>query len=92
MDKETIYDEQIAPLMNQIIEVCMANKIAMFSSFSLDLESGLICTTALLKEDHEPPDSYKAAYDLVARGGRPAPLMYTIRENGKVKEMGAILR
>jgi hypothetical protein len=32
-DNEKIYDEQIAPLMSQIIEICKANNIPMFADF-----------------------------------------------------------
>jgi len=32
-NKEKIYDEQIAPLMNQIIEICRSENIPMFVEF-----------------------------------------------------------
>ena len=50
-DKERIYDEQISPLMAQIIEICRDNCINMASSFSLDFdeeaEETLFCSTVL---------------------------------------------
>lgn len=32
-DKEKIYDEQISPLMKQIIQICKANDIPVFAEF-----------------------------------------------------------
>lgn len=34
--KEKIYDEQISPLMKQIIEICKEHKIPLFSIFGFD--------------------------------------------------------
>lgn len=56
---ETIYDEEVAPLMKQIIKVCKENDIPLIASFQLtegpyyedDEDSGpLSCTTSLLPE------------------------------------------
>lgn len=44
-DKETIYDEQIAPLMTQLLEVCQREGIPMFASFQYSDEG--FCTSAL---------------------------------------------
>ena len=45
-DKEKVYDEQIAPLMKQIIDICKEHEIAHVCSFALsDSETGLLCTT-----------------------------------------------
>lgn len=54
--KENIYDEEIAPLMNQILEICREHKIAMLAQFGTPSESdkGLVCTTALLRDIYEP--------------------------------------
>ena len=35
MNKEQAYDEQISPLMQQIIEVCKEKGIAMIASFDI---------------------------------------------------------
>lgn len=32
-DKESIYDEQIAPLMDQIIKICRANELPIVATF-----------------------------------------------------------
>jgi hypothetical protein len=49
--KEEIYDEQISPLMLQIIAICQAADIKMLSSYALVDADGeeLACTTALLE-------------------------------------------
>lgn len=50
--KEAIYDEQIAPLMKQIIKICQENSIALVSTFGLDDIGAdgdkLLCSTALI--------------------------------------------
>jgi len=63
MDKEQIYDEQIAPLMEQIIAICKANGIAMVSSFSIPTEAddGLQCTTYMPDESGDLPERYATA-------------------------------
>lgn len=55
--RELMYDEQISPLMKQIIAIAKANDIPMFATFDLDDDRrdagrlGLHCTTLLLPED-----------------------------------------
>lgn len=53
--KETAYDEQIFPLMEQIIAICKEHKINMTAGFSLGLDPGvdesLFCTTCLASID-----------------------------------------
>lgn len=55
--KETVYNEEIFHFMAQIIKICKDNKIAMLALFSLDEpdNEGLMCTTALLGEEFDPP-------------------------------------
>jgi hypothetical protein len=43
--KEIIYDEQIAPLMAQIIEICKQNEIPMFAEFQYSDSD--FCTTCI---------------------------------------------
>lgn len=49
--KEALYDEQISPLMAQIIALCKTHKINMIADFSLghdpEADETLFCTTAL---------------------------------------------
>lgn len=49
-DKEAVYDEQISPLMTQVIAICKANNIPMVAQFQYanDKENGpALCTTTL---------------------------------------------
>ena len=58
-DREPIYDEQVAPLMTEIIRICLENDIPMVACFQLsdgdrdeDEEMGpMFCTTALLEPE-----------------------------------------
>lgn len=90
--KEQIYDEQISPLMTQIIEICKRHKIAHVCSFSLDFDEGLCCTTCSTTDECEPPEKFK---DCVRRlyGEDSRPLtMLTVRDgNGKITKMEAIV-
>ncbi|MBE3110411.1 MAG: hypothetical protein IMZ46_07835 [Acidobacteria bacterium] len=55
--KEAFYDERIAPLMGQIIELCKEARINMAAQFSLgydpDADSTLFCSTTLPDLDAE---------------------------------------
>lgn len=44
-DNETVYDEQIAPLVTQIIEICRQYNIPIFATFQYAPES--FCTTGI---------------------------------------------
>jgi hypothetical protein len=44
-NKEIIYDEKIAPLMAQIIEICKQNEIPMFADFQYSDSD--FCTTCI---------------------------------------------
>ena len=59
-DKEKIYDEQISPLMTQIIKICKDNNIAYTGSFCLkedkantEEEGDLMCSTHLPSPEYE---------------------------------------
>lgn len=54
MSKESVYDEQIDPLMKQIITICHTHKISLICDFGL--EEDLHCTTALLSDEFSPSD------------------------------------
>lgn len=66
-NKEQIYDEQINPLMAQIISLCKLHKIAMLCSFSIptEYEPSLMCTTALLAKSYNPPSELTDAFDVI---------------------------
>lgn len=70
-NKETVYDEQINPLMAQIIAICKEHKIPMVASFEYgrrgDADSDL-CSTYLAFGDEAPACNrlklaYQAIYD-----------------------------
>jgi hypothetical protein len=47
-DNEAVYDEQISPLMTQIIEICKANNIPMVASFQFAGDA--FCTSSVLPD------------------------------------------
>ena len=65
--KENIYDEEIAPLMNQILRICREHKIAMIAQFATPTESdkGLVCTSALLRDIYEPNKWMIKAFEIL---------------------------
>lgn len=92
MNKEQIYDEQIAPLMTQIIEICQKHGIAMLASYAIPApeDPGLMCTTHLADGDGVMP--FAGAHGFIRRYGSPPPLMLTTRDTeGKVTNMTAVI-
>jgi hypothetical protein len=83
MNKEQIYDEQISPLMTQIIEACQANKIAFVACFSIpnDEDPDLRCSSAMLGEEFEPPEEFKRAWREL-RPSNSGGMMMLRTENG----------
>ena len=65
-DKEAIYDEQIAPLMTQLLEVCQREGIPMFASFQYRAEG--FCTSAQ-STGHCVFDHYRALAQCAEHGG-----------------------
>lgn len=65
-DKEAIYDEHVAPLMTQLLEVCQREGIPMFASFQYS-EDGF-CTSAL-STGHCVFEHYRALAQCAAHGG-----------------------
>lgn len=65
--KEQVYDDEIFPLMKQVIAICKEHKIAMLADFALgfdeESQSDVKCTTVLLEDDYEPTDEQLEAYD-----------------------------
>ena len=58
MKQEKIYDEQISPLMQQIIEICKENNITMFADFRMDEE--ISCQTILRFDNSMTMKMYEA--------------------------------
>ncbi|KVC49876.1 hypothetical protein WS58_06300 [Burkholderia pseudomultivorans] len=92
--KEQIYDEQISPLMAQIIAICKEHKIPVVASFFTPGEDDpeLAVTTALLGNGYEAPVNFTNAL----RALRPelfagTPLMLRTDHNNGSTTMTAIL-
>lgn len=51
MTKEEVYDKEIHPMVNQILEICKTYQIQMLCSFTLELDdkNGDILSTTYLK-------------------------------------------
>ena len=91
MNKEQIYDDQIAPLVTKILEVCQQNGIAMIASFDIahEADPGLRCTSQLPDGDGNFTFSRVAGLLMATR---PSPLMLTTRDgDGNVTAMTAII-
>lgn len=69
-NKEQVYDEDIFPLMDQIIEVCKRHHIAMLAQFEIPTpaDAGLRCLTALCEKDADPSRDLLAAKDMLRHG------------------------
>ena len=65
--KETFYDENIFPLMDEVIRMCKEQDISMLASFELDVEEGnapddpMLCSTQLIWPDCKSRKLRKAA-------------------------------
>ena len=57
-NKEKIYDEEISPLMNKIIEICNDKEIPFFATF--EFNDGEFCTSASRKNGHIILNHYEA--------------------------------
>jgi hypothetical protein len=73
---EDVYDEQISPLMSQIIAICNKHKIANVASFALDEDDDgqrLLCTTCNIKDEVQPPAKFEECVEILYR--RPLAVM-----------------
>lgn len=68
INKEKIYDDEISPLMKEIIKICKDKDIDMVASFSIPIpdDDGLMCTTTLLSEN--ALDVLKKANHIIRNG------------------------
>ena len=90
MNKEQVYDDQISPLMQQIIEICKAQGIAMISSFNIahagegpDGEdcSSLTCTSHLPDGDQVFDERYSKCAVTIQRGMQRSTAMHITTTN-----------
>ena len=77
MNKEEIYDDQISPLMQQIIGICRSNGIAMIASFNISHDgegpngedcSRLTCTSHLPDGDDVFDERFNKCAVTIQRG------------------------
>lgn len=82
--KEQTCDEKINPLMAQIIDICSEHKIAMLASFSIPTpeDDGLLVTTALCQDSHNPPKHFLAALDVLRPQDKKPLMMRTKHADG----------
>ena len=84
---EEVYDEEIAPLMTKIIEICRTKGIPMFADFQLTSEdadnSAMFCTTGLFDHVDWSDDKFKQ-YLKTARPAEPVTFSMIITK-GEVK-------
>jgi hypothetical protein len=68
--KERVYDEQISPLVKQVIALCKEHNINAFMTFALDpnpeLDRGLLRCTSCLMLDREDPAGWQMLSELHA--------------------------
>lgn len=69
-DLETVYDEQIAPLMTQIIAICREHNLPMVASFAYrqDEEGGASFCSTVLNDEPRSVDKYDQIRKLLLRG------------------------
>ncbi|WEJ19314.1 hypothetical protein N0B28_13470 [Pseudomonas sp. SD17-1] len=81
MNKEEIYDSQISPLMQQVIQIARGNGIAMIASFAIGHEDGgpdgedatrLTVTTHLPDADDKFDERFSKSAGVI-RNGIPLP-------------------
>ena len=91
MNKEQVYDAEIDPLMEQIIERCKANGIAMLASFAIHgpggpgSEDSLYCTTYLPAANEEFDPALRRAINAIGviRPFNETPMIRTVEPGGK---------
>jgi len=85
-DLEAVYDDEIAPLMTQIIAICKAHKLPMFTTFVYRAEgqdSADLCTTNLPFDERPMPSNFLALEPTARRGHDRGPAMkLTTRDAG----------
>lgn len=89
-DLEKIYDEQISPLMQQIIEICKNHDIPMFADFQYSDDG--FCKTHRAT-GHPLFNHYNAICQCKGEGGVNIDkyMMWVMREAGKVGHNSIIL-
>jgi hypothetical protein len=85
MNKEDVYDNQLSPLILQIIGICKAQGIAMIASFNIAHDgegpdgedcSSLTCTSHLPDGDEVFDDRFAKCFGIIRQGVRQNSAMH----------------
>lgn len=95
-DLKAVYDEQINPLMAQIIKICNEHNMPFVASFQYghsEEEGAAFCSSAMLPLKQRPvADELQQAFEIIKPKRRPPTLMITTRDkDGNVTQMTAIV-
>ncbi len=89
-DLEGVYDDQVQPLMEKIIEICKQHKLPMFATFlyanDADSDDARLCTTNLMFDDRPIPEEMESLLDVVKPPRVPPLRMRVTRGDGSVEE------
>lgn len=95
MSKESVYDDEISPLMAQIITICKREHIPIHASFALD--GDLLCTTHVHPENVRHEDrpgerAWKEKYMPLIRQLHPTGVLaIATSQDGKIVAHTVIL-
>jgi hypothetical protein len=86
LNKEQVYDTQIAPLMHDIVRICAEHDIAMLTTFAIPIpgDDGLRVTTATLDENNERPMEFEVALAVVVGTKQISGIVAEARPNAGV--------
>ncbi|MCF7964194.1 MAG: hypothetical protein K9L79_01505 [Methylobacter tundripaludum] len=92
MNKEQIYDEQISPLVGQILAICKEHGIAWIANFAIPTEEddSLQVLTNWPDENGKFPDNHQAAVRVI-RPFNPGPMMLTTEHSDGSVTLTAII-
>jgi len=92
MSKENVYDEQISPLVHQIIDICKEHNIALLLSAQLEDEDErrLYCTTILPGDDDVSDEKFVQALSIIRPPSRSAMHITTTHADGSQTLTAAI--
>lgn len=92
MSKEDIYDNEISPLVAQVIALCQKHGIAMIANFACpnDEDESVQALSMVPDENDEHPTNHQEALHCI-RPPRRSPLMLTTSHADGSKTMTAIL-
>lgn len=93
LNKEQIYDQQIAPLVEQIINICKEHGIAMLADFVLPTpdEPDLRCTTMLEDESRQVDPRHHMALNILGINTSTMTMTITSEHPDGSKQVTAIL-